>query len=45
MFLVNGKAVGEVADAEFAQRFFGIWLAPTTSEPQLREALLANTRP
>jgi hypothetical protein len=28
-------------DPAFAERFFGIWLAPQTSEPALREALLA----
>ena len=39
-FYVNGRLRGEKRDAEFARRFFGIWLAPTTSEPRLREALL-----
>lgn len=34
------RVLGEVADARFAERFFGIWLAPTTSEPALRQALL-----
>jgi hypothetical protein len=32
--------VGEVRDATFARLFFGIWLSPRTSEPQLRAALL-----
>lgn len=41
-FLHNGKPVADIKDAEFARRFFGIWLAPTTSEPALRTALLAN---
>lgn len=41
-FLFNGKPAGEVKDAEFARRFFGIWLAPTTSEPSLRAALLGS---
>lgn len=45
LFLVNGKPAGAVADAQFSARFFGIWLAPTTSEPRLRAALLANTPP
>jgi hypothetical protein len=38
----NGRLreLGEVADAAFAERFFGIWLAPWTSEPALRAALL-----
>lgn len=41
-FLYNGQPWGGVVgDAVFAERFFGIWLAPHTSEPALREALLA----
>jgi len=43
-FFVNGALVGEVRDAEFTRLFFGIWLAPTTSEPELRAALLAGAR-
>jgi Chalcone isomerase-like len=39
-FFLNGKTIGEVRDAEFARRFFGIWLSPKTSEPKLRLALL-----
>ena len=39
-FFLNGKPIGEVNDAEFARRFFGIWLSPKTSEPKLRLALL-----
>jgi hypothetical protein len=39
-FHVNGRFVGEVRDAAFARLFFGIWLSPRTSEPQLRSALL-----
>lgn len=42
-FWVNGRASGEVPDADFARRFFGIWLSPDTSEPRLREALLAGS--
>ena len=41
-FWVNGKASGEIVDAEFARLFFAIWLSPRTSEPQLRQALLAG---
>ena len=41
-FWVNGKNTGEVLDAEFAKLFFGIWLSPNTSEPKLRDALLAG---
>ena len=39
-FFVNGLLRGEAADAEFARRFFGIWLSPLGSEPALRKALL-----
>ena len=41
-FLMNGKASGEIRDAEFARLFFGIWLSTKTSEPKLRAALLAG---
>jgi len=41
-FWFNGKSSGDVKDAEFARLFFGIWLSPNTSEPQLRQALLAG---
>lgn len=44
-FFRNGQRLGEIADAEFARRFFAIWLGPTTSEPALREGLLAGTPP
>jgi hypothetical protein len=40
LFFVNGRAVGEVKDARFAQLFFGIWLSPRTSQPALRSQLL-----
>ena len=39
-FVHNGRELGEVADPLFARMFFGIWLAPQTSEPALRTALL-----
>ena len=42
VFRMGGKVVGEVADPEFARLFFGIWLSPNTSEPALRQALLAS---
>ncbi len=32
--------IGTIAGDAFAERFFGIWLAETTSEPSLRQALL-----
>lgn len=41
-FRLGQRVVGEVADAEFARLFFGIWLSPNTSEPALRQALLAG---
>ena len=41
-FWTNGKATGEIRDAEFAKLFFGIWLSPNTSEPALRKSLLAG---
>jgi len=39
-FYLNGKPIGEIADAGFAARFFGIWLSPATTQPDLRAALL-----
>lgn len=42
-FWVNGRASGEIPDADFARLFFGIWLSPDTSEPRMREALLAGS--
>lgn len=41
-FLHQGKPVGEIREPEFARRFFGIWLSPHTSQPQLRQQLLAG---
>lgn len=41
-FHVNGRLAGEVRDPLFARLFFGIWLSPRTSEPQLRNALLGG---
>jgi hypothetical protein len=42
VFWRNGQLLGEVRDAAFAQQFFGIWLSPQTSEPDMRRALLAQ---
>jgi hypothetical protein len=39
-FWHNTRAMGQVDDVQFARLFFGIWLAPTTSEPELRTRLL-----
>ncbi len=44
-FITNGQPTGEIRDPEFARLFFGIWLSPRTSEPQLRLALLGTTAP
>lgn len=44
-FEQGGRLLGEVADPEFARLFFAIWLSPATSEPALREALLAGVGP
>jgi len=41
-FWVNGQPRGELRDAEFTRLFFGIWLSPRSSQPQLREALLGS---
>ncbi len=39
-FGFNGQLRGDVHDPLFARLFFGIWLAPETSEPQMRRRLL-----
>lgn len=39
-FFVNGAYRTEIRDAEFTRLFFGIWLAPQTSQPGLRARLL-----
>ncbi len=41
-FWRNGQTIGELRDAEFTRLFFGIWLSPRSSQPQLREALLGG---
>jgi len=45
VFWSNGRLLGEVRDSRFAKLFFGIWLSLQTSEPQLRQTLLAQARP
>lgn len=40
-FWLNGQRLGRIDDTQFARQFFGIWLASTTSEPELRRGLLA----
>ena len=44
-FFFNSTLRGELRDADFTRRFFGIWLAPQTSEPRLRESLLGPALP
>lgn len=43
-FFHDGQPRGEVRDPAFARRFFGIWLAPETSEPALRTRLLGGAK-
>ena len=44
LLLHNGKPLGEMGDTQFARLFFGIWLGPQTSEPEMRSSLLAGTQ-
>lgn len=39
-FFHNGRPTATVADPLFARAFFGIWLADTSSEPDLRRQLI-----
>ncbi|MDH1701689.1 chalcone isomerase family protein [Comamonas terrigena] len=39
-FFHNGRQTALLRDADYARLFFGIWLAPQTSAPALRNALL-----
>lgn len=41
-FFLNGQPRSEWTDAALVRQFFGIWLAPQTSEPALRAALLGG---
>jgi hypothetical protein len=41
-FYSNGRPTLSIADAEFSRLFFGIWLAGTTSEPELRRELIGQ---
>lgn len=41
-FFFQGQPTGSIDDAEFAERFFAIWLDPRTREPSLRKALLGE---
>lgn len=39
-FFYNGRLTVETRDKRYAQLFFGIWLAPQSSAPALRQSLL-----
>ena len=39
-FYHNGNRLGVIDDAGFGQQFVDIWLAPTTTRPELRLALI-----
>lgn len=41
-FFHNDRPAGAVRDPAFAERFFAIWLGAQTSEPAMRDALLAR---
>jgi hypothetical protein len=43
-FFINGAAAPSLRDAAFGERFFGIWLAPHTSQPEMRLRLLGQAR-
>jgi hypothetical protein len=44
-FFYNGQFVSEISGESFSQAFFGIWLHPKTSAPQLRKVLLGQSCP
>ena len=41
-FWHQGRRIGGMGDVAFGTKFFGIWLGEATSEPKLRNALLAR---
>lgn len=41
-FYVNGRLTASIDDPRFAERFFAIWLARDTREPDLRRSLLGS---
>ncbi|MBP8296685.1 MAG: chalcone isomerase family protein [Burkholderiales bacterium] len=43
-FFMNGKPIGDVDDPAFGPAFFGIWLSPATSRPDLRRVLLGPAK-
>lgn len=44
-FFHNGRLTAQLDDAPFARLFFGIWLAPQTSAPALRQSLIGGDAP
>ena len=42
-FYHRGQSTGTIDDAEFARRFFAIWLDPQCRSPELRAALLKRS--
>lgn len=44
-FYLDGKALADVPDGDFARAFFSIWLSPATTAPKLRSALLQGAAP
>ena len=44
-FYLDGKVLGEVADAAFGPAFFAIWLGPASTAGALRERLLRDAAP
>ena len=42
VFYHNGKQVGVVKDMQFAHAFFGIWLSPKSSEPDMQKQLTSS---
>ena len=45
VFMQSGRPLGSIRDPEFSTLFFGIWLSEKTSEPDLRQSLLALGKP
>jgi hypothetical protein len=43
LFVQGDRELGRIDDPDFARAFFGIWLDPRTSSPELRAALLRPT--
>lgn len=43
VFFHNGRKLGSIAGRPFMQAFFGIWLSPNSSEPEMQRQLLAGS--